>query len=68
METISTVGLDLAKSVFHVHAIAADGAVRVRRTWRRSQVPAFFARLSPKGRHPEANQTVRSSVPSSKRL
>jgi transposase len=47
METITTVGLDLAKSVFQVHAVAEDGAVLVRRTLRRSQVLAFFARLAP---------------------
>jgi transposase len=47
METSTTVGLDLAKSVFQVHAVAAAGAVRVRRTLRRSQVLAFFRRLAP---------------------
>ena len=45
--TITTVGLDLAKSVFQVHAIAADGTVVVRRTLRRAQVLPFFAKLSP---------------------
>jgi transposase len=47
METMSTVGLDLAKSVFQVHALAADGAVLVRRTFHRTQVLAFFGRLAP---------------------
>jgi hypothetical protein len=47
METITTVGLDLAKSVFQVHAVAGDGAVLVRRTLRRSQVLTFFSRLAP---------------------
>jgi transposase len=47
MEKITTVGLDLAKSVFQVHALAADGEVLVRRTLRRSQVLAFFGRLAP---------------------
>jgi transposase len=36
METITTIGLDLAKSVFPVHAVAADGEVLVQRTLRRS--------------------------------
>jgi transposase len=47
MEKISTVGLDLAKSVFQVHAVAADDEVLVRRALRRSQVLAFFGRLAP---------------------
>jgi transposase len=47
MEKITTIGLDLAKSVFQVHAIAETGEVLVRRTLRRSQVLAFFARLAP---------------------
>jgi transposase len=47
MEKISTVGLDLAKSVFQVHAVVADGEVLVRRSLRRSQVLAFFRRLAP---------------------
>jgi transposase len=47
MEKITTVGLDLAKSVFQLHAIAADGEVLVRRTLRRSQVLTFFGRLAP---------------------
>jgi transposase len=45
MEKISTVGLDLAKSVFQLHAIAATGEVLVRRALRRSQVLAFFQNL-----------------------
>jgi transposase len=47
MEKISTVGPDLAKSVFQVHAIAETGEVLVRRSLRRSQVLTFFARLAP---------------------
>ena len=44
---ITTIGLDLAKSVFQVHAITADGQVVVRRALRRAQVLPFFAKLSP---------------------
>lgn len=44
---ISTIGLDLAKSVFQVHAVDADGNVAVRRAQRRAQVLPFFAKLSP---------------------
>lgn len=46
-QEVVTVGLDLAKSVFQVHAIAADGAVLIRRKLRRSEVIRFFAELSP---------------------
>ena len=45
MGEIITVGLDLAKTVFQVHAVDATGAVVVRRTLRRSQALAWFAKL-----------------------
>jgi transposase len=45
MNEISTVGLDIAKKVFQVHAVDAQGAVVVRRVLRRAQVLAWFARL-----------------------
>lgn len=44
---ISTIGLDLAKSVFQVHGVDASGAVVVRKTMRRPQVLPFFAKLPP---------------------
>lgn len=47
MKGITTVGLDLAKNVFQVHAADADGAVLVRRQVRRAQVLLFFSRLHP---------------------
>lgn len=47
MEKITTIGLDLAKSVFQVHGIAEDGRVVVRRALRRSQVLDFFRNLEP---------------------
>jgi transposase len=47
MEKIVTVGLDLAKSVFQVHAVSDGGSIVVRRTLRRSQVLDFFRRLDP---------------------
>mgnify|MGYP002651810414 CR=1 FL=1 len=46
-QEVVTVGLDLAKTVFQVHAIAADGAVLIRRKLRRTEVIRFFAKLSP---------------------
>ena len=42
MQEITTIGLDIAKSVFQVHGIGASGAVIVRRQLRRSQVLPFF--------------------------
>ncbi len=43
----TTVGLDLAKNVFQVHAIDAAGEVTVGRALRRRQVIPFFERLEP---------------------
>jgi len=47
MEGITTVGLDLAKNIFQVHAVNAVGEVIVRRALRRTQVLAFFERSPP---------------------
>jgi transposase len=47
MQTITTIGLDIAKSVFQVHGIDAAGQVLVRRQLKRRYVLAFFAKLSP---------------------
>ena len=44
---ITTVGLDLAKRVFQVHAVDASGDVVVRKTLRRSQFLPFFTRVPP---------------------
>jgi transposase len=45
MGDITTVGLDLAKNVFQVHAVDEAGNVVVRKRLRRSQVLAFFATI-----------------------
>jgi len=42
---ISTIGLDLAKSVFQVHAVDAEGKAVIRKALRRAQVLSFFAKL-----------------------
>ena len=42
---ITTIGLDLAKTVFTVHGVDERGAVVVQRTLRRAQVLPFFAKL-----------------------
>ena len=47
MQTITTIGLDIAKSVFQVHGIDAEGQVVVRRQLKRRYVLAFFAKLPP---------------------
>ena len=47
MQEISTIGLDLAKSVFQVHGVDAHGKVVVRRALRRAEVLPFFSELSP---------------------
>ena len=47
MEKITTIGLDIAKSVFQVHGIDASGEIVVRRQLRRRQLLAFFERLEP---------------------
>jgi transposase len=44
---VSTVGLDLAKNVFQVHAINSVGEVVVRKTLRRAQMQRFFEQLDP---------------------
>src|SRR5262249_9447990 len=47
MTTITTIGLDLAKKVFQVHGVDAEGVVVVARKLRRKEVLAFFAKLPP---------------------
>ena len=45
MSEITTIGLDLAKHVFQVHGIDAEGTTVLRRRLRRNQVLAFFSRV-----------------------
>jgi transposase len=47
MGQVVVVGLDIAKSVFQVHGVDADGEVVVRRRLRRSRVLPFFATVEP---------------------
>ena len=44
---ISTIGIDLAKTVFQLHAVDADGATVIRKRLRRAEVLSFFAGLEP---------------------
>ncbi len=47
MNTVRTIGLDIAKPVFQVHGIDAAGEAVIRRQLRRAHVLAFFAKLPP---------------------
>src|SRR3974390_2943157 len=42
-----TIGLDIAKSVFQVHGVDADGQVVIRRKLKRRYVLAFFEKVPP---------------------
>src|SRR3712207_1035341 len=44
---VATIGLDLAKHVFQVHGVDAEGRPVLRKRLRRSEVAAFFAALPP---------------------
>jgi transposase len=45
MQAITTIGLDIAKSVFQVHGVDADGQLVIRRKLKRRDVLAFFQKL-----------------------
>ena len=47
MQTIATIGLDIAKSVFQVHGIDAEGKVIIRRQFKRRYFLVFFQKLPP---------------------
>jgi len=47
MQAVTTVGLDIAKSVFQVHGVDATGQVVSRRRLKRRYVQAFFEKLPP---------------------
>jgi transposase len=47
MQTITTIGLDIAKSVFQVHGVDAAGEVLIRRQLKRRFVLSFFEKLPP---------------------
>ncbi|GAC1336015.1 MAG: IS110-like element ISPa11 family transposase [Collimonas sp.] len=44
---ITTIGIDLAKAVFQVHGVNAQGKVVLRKQLKRDQMAAFFANLPP---------------------
>src|SRR6267378_897289 len=45
MQVVTTIGLDIAKSVFQVHGVDAAGQVLIRRQLKRRAVLAFFEKL-----------------------
>ena len=45
MDEVSTIGLDIAKSVFQVHGVNVDGTVMIRKRIGRAEVLDFFAAL-----------------------
>ena len=47
MQAVTTIGLDIAKSVFQVRGVDAEGNVLIRRQLKRRYVLAFFEKLSP---------------------
>ena len=47
MNTITTIGLDIAKNSFTVHAEDAEGHVVVKKDLKRKDVTSFFSKLSP---------------------
>ena len=42
MTEVTTLGIDLAKTVFQVHGVDASGAIVIRKQLRRRQVLSFF--------------------------
>jgi transposase len=47
MQTVTTIGLDIAKSVFQVHGVDAEGNVVLRRQLKRRYVLVYFQKLPP---------------------
>ena len=47
MQSVTTIGLDIAKSVFQVHGVDAAGQVIIRRQLKRRYMLAFFQKLPP---------------------
>jgi transposase len=47
MGEVSTIGVDIAKSVFQIHGVDAEGAVVIRRRIGRAKVLELFTDLPP---------------------
>jgi transposase len=46
MDETTIIGLDIAKQIFQIHGVSADGEITVRRRLRRSEVLRFFGGLA----------------------
>jgi len=53
MQTVTTIGLDIAKSVFQVHGVDAAGQVVIRRQLKRRYVLGFFRKPARSASKPE---------------
>ena len=47
MQSVTTIGFDIAKSVFQVHGIGGEGEVVIRRQLKRRHVLVFFQKVPP---------------------
>jgi len=47
MKKVTTIGLDLAKNVFQVHGVDAEGTAVIRERLSRGRMLKFFAKLPP---------------------
>lgn len=47
MGEVATIGLDIAKSVFQVHGVDAEGGVVIRQKLTRARLLKFFEKLAP---------------------
>lgn len=47
MGEITTIGLDIAKNVFQLHGVDADGQIVLRKSLRRRQMQPFLEVLAP---------------------
>jgi hypothetical protein len=44
---VQTIGLDISKHVFHIHAVDGQGQVAGRQRLRRGEIVSFFSSLAP---------------------
>src|SRR5262245_20384016 len=68
MQAITTIGFDIAKSVFQVHGVDTVGQVIIRRQLKRRQVIAEFGIVAPVGRRGVGELLRVIADPSDKRL
>jgi transposase len=68
MQTVSTIGLDIAKSVFQVHGIDEAGQVIIRRQLKRRHVLVFFQKLPSMSKQSRAEDWRPSPLSDEERL